>query len=128
MVRLNELSIRSLPSTVAVPAHDRRGVTPGLVHIGVGGFHRAHEAVYLDDLMAQGIGQEWGICGVGLRPSDKAMRDALVPQDCLYTVVTRSAEGDAARVVGSLVRFLFAPEETGAVLDALAAPERASSR
>ncbi len=106
-----------------IPQYDRRGITPGVVHIGVGGFHRAHEAVYLDDLMAHGLGQEWGICGVGLRPADKAMQDALVPQDCLYTVVTRSAEGDAARVVGSLVRYLFAPEETQAVLAALAAPQ-----
>ena len=123
MARLNELLLPRLPSNVAAPAYDRRSVMPGIVHIGVGGFHRAHEAVYLDDLMAQGAGQGWGVCGVGLRPADKAMRDALVPQDCLYTVVTRSAQDDTARVVGSLVCFLFAPEETEAVLDALAAPE-----
>lgn len=107
---------------IAVPQYDRRGVTPGIVHIGVGGFHRAHEVVYLDDLMAAGSGQEWGICGVGLRPADKAMRDALVPQNCLYTLVARDAEGDQARVIGSLVKYLFAPEETEAVLDALASP------
>jgi len=106
-----------------IPQYDRRGITPGIVHIGVGGFHRAHEAVYLDDLMARGGANEWGLCGVGLRPADKAMQEALVPQDCLYTVVARSAEGDKARVVGSLVRYLFAPEETEAVLDALAAPQ-----
>ncbi len=123
MPRLSEAALSSLPPAVAVPRYDRRGVTPGIVHIGVGGFHRAHEAVYLDDLMAQGPGREWGICGVGLRPADEAMRDALAPQDCLYTVVARSAEGDEARVVGSLGRYLFAPEETEAVLDALAAPE-----
>ena len=123
MARLNQLSMHSLPPAVAIPSYDCRSVTPGIVHLGVGGFHRAHEAVYLDDLMGQGIGQRWGICGVGLRPADAAMRDALVPQDCLYTVVTRSAEGDDARVIGSLVRFLFALEETEAVLDTLAAPE-----
>jgi len=123
MPRLNELLLPTLPPAVAVPLYDRRTVTPGIVHIGVGGFHRAHEAVYLDDLMALGGAEEWGVCGVGLRPADKAMQDALVPQDCLYTVVARSAEGDAARVIGSLVRYLFAPEETRAVLDALAAPE-----
>ena len=115
--------LREAPADIGVPRYDRRLVTPGIVHIGVGGFHRAHEAVYLDDLMAQALGREWGICGVGLRPADKAMRNALIPQDCLYTVVARSAEGDAARVVGSLVRYLFAPEETEAVLDALAAPQ-----
>ena len=115
--------LREAPTDIGIPRYDRRLVTPGIVHIGVGGFHRAHEAVYLDDLMAQALGREWGICGVGLRPADKAMRDALVPQDCLYTVIARSAEGDAARVVGSLGRYLFAPEETEAVLDVLAAPQ-----
>ena len=123
MARLNDLLLSALPLPVVVPRYDRRTVTPGIVHIGVGGFHRAHEAVYLDDLMALGAGRKWGICGVGVRPADAAMRDALVPQDCLYTVVTRSAEGDAARVIGSLKRFLFAPEQTEAVLEALAAPE-----
>ena len=123
MVRLNKFLLPTLPPQVSVPKYDRLGIMPGIVHIGVGGFHRAHEAVYLDDLMAQGAGQEWGICGVGLRPADKAMRDALVPQDYLYTVVARSAEGDTARVIGSLTRYLFAPEETEPVLDALAAPQ-----
>jgi len=123
MVRLNKFLLPTLPPQVSVPKYDRLGIMPGIVHIGVGGFHRAHEAVYLDDLMAQGAGREWGICGVGLRPADAAMRDALVPQDCLYTFVARSAEGDAARVVGSLTRYLFAPEETESVLEALAAPE-----
>ena len=123
MARLNDLLLPALPPPVVVPRYDRRTVTPGIVHVGVGGFHRAHEAVYLDDLMALGTGRKWGICGVGVRPADAAMRDALVPQDCLYTVVTRSAEGDAARVIGSLKRFLFAPEQTEAVLEALAAPE-----
>jgi len=126
MTRLNTILLPSLleaPTDIGLPRYDRQLVMPGIVHIGVGGFHRAHEAVYLDDLMAGGMAQEWGICGVGLRPADKAMRNALIPQDCLYTVVARSAEGDAARVVGSLVRYLFAPEETEAVLDALAAPQ-----
>lgn len=123
MTRLNETTLPLLSPNVAVPQYDRRVVTPGIVHIGVGGFHRAHEAVYLDDLMAVGSGQEWGICGVGLRPADKAMRDALVPQDCLYTIVIEDAYGPEARVIGSLVKYLFAPEETQAVLDTLASPQ-----
>ena len=123
MTRLNNEMLDSLPGNVAVPRYDRRDVTPGIVHIGVGGFHRAHEAVYTDDLLGQGSADHWGICGVGLRPEDQAMRNALGPQDCLYTVVTRSAEGDEARVVGSLVRYLFAPEEEQAVRDILASPQ-----
>ena len=126
MTRLKELTLpllRKAHVEIVVPHYDRRTIMPGIVHIGVGGFHRAHEAVYLDDMMQAGSAQEWGICGVGLRSADKAMRDALVPQDCLYTVVTRSAEGAAARVVGSLAHYLFAPEETQAVLDTLASPQ-----
>ncbi len=112
-----------LPAAVAVPRYDRTAVTPGIVHIGVGGFHRAHEAVYVDDLLAEGGAKEWGICGVGLRPEDRPMRDALAAQDCLYTLMTRDSEGDDARVIGSLVRYIFAPEEDAAFRAVLAAPE-----
>lgn len=125
MTQLNERTLPALlehPSDIIIPRYKRRAVTPSIVHIGVGGFHRAHEAVYLDDLMqVEGV-MEWGICGVGLRPADKAMRDALVPQDCLYTMVARDAEGDSARIIGSLVQYLYAPEQTEAVLDVLASP------
>jgi mannitol 2-dehydrogenase len=79
--------------------------------------------VYLDDLMRRGQAHEWGICGVGLLPQDAAMRDALVPQDGLYTVMTRDADGDEARVIGSLTRFLLAPDDPETVLTALAAPQ-----
>ena len=123
MTRLNNSALNDLGPKVPVPQYDRRAVTPGIVHVGVGGFHRAHEAVYLDDLMGTGEAREWGICGVGLRVADRAMRDALVPQDGLYTVVARSAERDEARVIGSLVRYLYAPEQTEEVLAAMAAPE-----
>ena len=120
MTRLSRASLNQF--TVPRPTYDRARVTNGIVHIGVGGFHRAHEAVYLDDLMGQGTGQEWGICGVGLLPHDQAMRDALAPQDGLYTVVARDAAGDQARVIGSLTRYLLAPDDPAAVLAALAAP------
>ncbi len=123
MTQLSQETLRTLGPRVAVPGYDRASVTPGIVHIGVGGFHRAHEAVYTDDLLAQGTAQKWGICGVGLRPEDRTMRDALVPQNCLYTVMTRSADGDELRVIGSLVRYLFAPDEEQAVRDVLASPQ-----
>jgi mannitol 2-dehydrogenase len=121
MVRLNTASLPTLPSQVARPAYDRSRVQNGIVHIGVGGFHRAHEAVYVDDLLGQGDTQ-WGIYGVGLLPRDQKMKEALVAQDCLYTVLERSAAGDTARVVGSLTRYLLAPEDPEAVLHALASP------
>ncbi len=122
-IYLSAKTLHLLPAPVAGPGYDRAGISAGIVHIGVGGFHRAHEAVYVDDLMTGGGAREWGICGVGLRPEDKPMRDALTSQDCLYTLVTRDAEGDLARVIGSLVRYLFAPEEEEVFRAALAAPE-----
>ncbi len=121
--RLSAETLRSLGPRVAGPEYDRAAVTPAIVHIGVGGFHRAHEAVYTDDLLGLGLAREWGICGVGLRPEDAPMRDALVPQDGLYTLLTRDAGGDNARVIGSLVRYLYAPDSEQAVRDVLASPQ-----
>lgn len=121
MTRLNTLTLPELPPAVQTPLYSRAALAPAIVHLGVGGFHRAHEAVYCDDLLTQGLG-DWGIVGVGLRPEDRAMRDALVPQDGLYTLVTRDVDGDAARVVGSLIRYLFAPEQDAEVRAVLAAP------
>ena len=119
MTRLSNATVKQFP--VAKPAYDRAALTNGIVHIGVGGFHRAHEAMYLDDLMGLGKGNDWGICGVGLLPHDTMMHDALAPQDGLYTVVARDAKGDQARIIGSLTRFLLAPDDPEAALSALAA-------
>ena len=87
------------------------------MHIGVGSFHRSHQAVYFDALARRGLGDGWALTGVGLHR--RRMKEALAPQDGLYTVVARSARGDEARVVGAITRYLFAPEQTPAVLHAL---------
>ncbi len=117
------LSQNLLPQiAVPRPAYDRLGLITGIVHFGVGGFHRAHQAVYLDDLLNAGKAREWGICGVGLLGDDARMRDALVPQDSLYTVVTRDKGGDKARVVGSLTGYLLAPNDPERVLEMLVRP------
>lgn len=115
-------TIASLAGQVAVPSYDRRQVRRPIVHLGVGGFHRAHQAVYLDDLAERRVTSEWGERGVGLLPGDQRMAEALTPQDCLYTVVERSAEGDTARVVGSLGEYAFAPADPESVLSMLADP------
>ncbi|MDN2674097.1 mannitol dehydrogenase family protein [Janthinobacterium sp. SUN026] len=123
-IALNQANLATLPGTVAVPAYARGALVPSIVHIGVGGFFRAHQAVYLDDLLAL-QGQEhaqWGYCGVGLLAHDAAMRDAMQAQDGLYTVVERSAAGDSARIIGSIAEYLYAPDEPQAVLDKLADP------
>ena len=107
-IKLNEASLSRLENNVRVRNYDRHQITNGIVHIGVGGFHRAHQALYLDNYFHQNPGSEWGICGVGLLEFDKRMRDALYSQDCLYTLVERSPLGDRARVIGSITKYLFA--------------------
>ena len=121
--RLSQANLYSLPPEVAVPRYARHQLGHGVVHIGVGGFHRAHLAVYSEDLFNRGHNLEWGICGVGLLPHDEGMRDALLSQDCLYTLVGRSGDGDNARVVGSLAGYLFAPDDREAVIEKMASPE-----
>jgi mannitol 2-dehydrogenase len=110
-----------LPAHVEVPRYDRSALRPAVVHISVGSFHRAHQALYLDDLAQAGISNRWGVTGVGLHRPE--MRDALVAQDGLYSVVSRGGGPDEVRVVGAIGRYLFAPEEGEEVLAALAAPD-----
>ncbi|MEO5609649.1 MAG: mannitol dehydrogenase family protein [Ornithinibacter sp.] len=119
-VALTDAAIAALPDEVARPAYDRSAVTPGIVHFGVGGFHRAHQAVYLDTLMNAGEALDWGVVGVGTMPGDARMRDALAAQDCLYTVVTKRADGTREnRVIGSIIDYLFAPDDPAGVLERL---------
>ena len=115
-------NLRLIPPVVAVPAYNRRHCAQHIVHIGVGGFHRAHQAVYLDDLLQRGGGPGWGICGVGLLPQDRAMRGALKSQDCLYTVVEADGIASHARVIGSILDYLYAPDDPEAVLASMADP------
>ncbi|MCM2129725.1 mannitol dehydrogenase family protein [Larsenimonas rhizosphaerae] len=107
---------------VDVPRFDRSQVSVGIVHFGVGGFHRAHQAMYLDRLMNEGKALDWGICGVGVMPSDTRMRDVLAAQDGLYTLVQKHADGQyEARVIGSMVRYLYAPDDPEMVIETMAA-------
>ena len=109
--------------TVPVPGYDRSAVTAGIVHFGVGGFHRAHQAMYLDRLMEQGLALDWGICGVGVMASDARMRDVMARQDCLYTLVVKDPEGGwQPKVIGSVVQYLYAPDDAEAVIEKMADP------
>ena len=119
---LNNASLASFADRVVVPTYDRGRLAQSIIHIGVGGFHRAHQAVYLDSIAERGVSMDWGERGVGLLPGDRRMAEALVPQDCLYTLVERDAAGDAARVIGSLIAYVFAPDDPARALDALADP------
>ncbi len=109
--------------TIPIPGYDRSAVTAGIVHFGVGGFHRAHQAMYLDLLMEQGKALDWGICGIGVMPSDARMRDIMDEQNCLYTLVLKDNDGTwEPRVIGSIVEYLFAPDAPEAVIEKMADP------
>ncbi|MGB3202490.1 MAG: mannitol dehydrogenase family protein, partial [Nodosilinea sp.] len=123
LVKLTEQTLSQLPDQVRVPRYDRSQVSYGIVHVGVGGFHRAHQALYLDNYLEQHPGSDWGICGVGLLEFDQKMRDVMQAQDCLYTLVERSPDGDQARVIGSISRYLFAPDDRDVVIETLADPQ-----
>ncbi|SDO18355.1 mannitol dehydrogenase family protein [Vreelandella arcis] len=124
MTQLNNHNVGTLGSPIATPDYDRSAVTPGIVHIGVGGFHRAHQAMYLDALMNQGEALDWGIVGVGVMPGDKRMQQALAAQDHLYTLVIKHPDGQyEPRVIGSMLDYLFAPEATEAVIEQMADPQ-----
>lgn len=109
---------------VQIPAFGLSERSVGIVHFGVGGFHRAHQALYVDRLMEHHRALGWGICGVGLMPHDAAMRDALTAQDGLYTLVEKAPDGTrTARVVGSISEYLYAPDDPEAVLARLTDPD-----
>jgi mannitol 2-dehydrogenase len=114
-----KLSSLSIPG----PRYDRSQVGVGIVHFGVGGFHRAHQAMYVDALMDQGKALDWGICGVGVMPFDLKMRDAMVSQDCLFTLVLKDPQGQwTPKVIGSIVKYLYAPDDPQAVIEQMANP------
>ena len=120
---LNTQALVSFAATLPTPAYDRTKVRTGIVHIGVGGFHRAHQAAYLDQLMNQGKALDWGISGVGLLARDRRMQEVMTEQDCLYTLVVKQPDGSLhPRVVGSIVQYLFAPDDPEAVLELMADP------
>ncbi|WP_419806213.1 mannitol dehydrogenase family protein [Terriglobus sp.] len=122
-IKLSEATLQALSPEVRIPTYRRDELKQHTVHIGVGGFHRAHQALYLDDLLAVPGSERWGECGVGVLPADDRMRDALCGQDCLYTLVERSGDGQTARVIGSLVDSLHAPSERETVIERMAAPD-----
>lgn len=110
-------------SAVEVPGYDRSGVRTGIVHIGVGGFFRAHQAMYLDTLMGAGEALDYGICGIAALERDRRIYDAMTGQDCLYTLVLKHPDGTfEPRVIGSMTEMLFAPDDRQAVVDKMADP------
>jgi fructuronate reductase len=122
--RLSERTLARLPAAVGRPAYDRAALQTGIVHLGIGAFHRAHQAVYTEEALAAGspAGEalDWGILGVSLRST--ATAEALAPQDGLYTLAVRDTEGERLRVIGAVKAVLTAPQALPTLLQRMAAP------
>jgi mannitol 2-dehydrogenase len=117
-------TIGKLPATVDVPRYALAQRRAGIVHLGLGGFHRAHMARYTHALMQQDAAAlNWGIAGAGLLPADRRMADSLLPQDGLYTLVERSGSDETVSVIGSIAEVIYAGDSSTGLLDAIARPE-----
>lgn len=120
LIKLSNAALGKLP--VAHPTYDRAALTAGIVHIGVGNFHRAHQAWYLHRLMQAGKAQDWAIIGAGVRAYDRAMRDKLLAQDCLTTLIELDPAGTSAEVIGPMIDYLPIEEGNRALITAMADP------
>jgi fructuronate reductase len=118
--RLSAATLSSLPATIERPAYHRNALRSGIVHLGLGAFHRAHQAAFSEQVLNAGDFR-WGAVGVSLRSADT--RDALKPQDNLYTLALRDGEGERLQVIGGLVSCLVAPENPEDLLAAMTHPE-----
>lgn len=113
MNRLSQQTLAQLPKDVVLPGYDRSAIKPGIVHLGIGAFHRAHQAFYTEAVLNQ-FGGDWGIIGCSLRSA--GVRDQLDPQDCLYTLVERSSEGEKLQVIGAVQKTMVGPENPAALI------------
>jgi mannitol 2-dehydrogenase len=118
-MKLNQSNLEVISQTAHVPVYDRSQVKCGIMHMSIGGFHRSHQAVYMDEVLAKG-NTDWGICAIGLMPQDKENIEKLQQQDNLYTILERTAEADSARVIGSIIETMHAPSNPKKVLERLA--------
>ena len=122
-IALSRSTLASLPGTIGRPGFDAGELRPGIVHLGLGGFHRAHMARYTHTLMqARADMRQWGIVGAGLLPADRRMAESLHPQDNLYTLVERSGAEEVVSVIGSLAGVIFAGDDSTALLAAIDQP------
>lgn len=122
MTTLNGKNLASLPRDIKIPNYDRSALTPGIVHIGVGNFHRAHQAWYLHQLMRQGLALNWAIIGAGVRPYDKEMCAKLADQDYLTTLIELTPQGCSVEVVGSMIGYVPVEDGHGALIKQMADP------
>ena len=122
-MKLSNDTLPDLPKDVLRPNYDRAALTAGILHIGVGNFHRAHQSWYLHRLMQEGVALDWAIVGAGVRAYDKVMRERLVAQDFLTTLIELSPEGQSIEVVGSMIDYVPIVETNGALIARMAEPD-----
>ncbi|TVZ28314.1 mannitol 2-dehydrogenase [Gillisia sp. Hel_I_86] len=122
--KLNNKNLSNISERISIPQYDRSKLKTGIVHVGIGGFHRAHEAFYTDQLLHDPSVTDWGICGVALLDFDTKIYNILKEQDGLYTLIVKELDGShTKRVIGSIVECLFAPEDPIKVIEKMASPE-----
>jgi mannitol 2-dehydrogenase len=120
-MKLKNSTLAQIP--IAKPNYNRDEISVGIVHFGVGGFHRAHQAYYIDRLLEKGLAKDWGICGVGVMAADRKMGKVMAAQDGLYTLVVERPDGSRdARVIGSIVDYRYAPDDPDGIIQLMAAP------
>ncbi|RLJ41023.1 mannitol 2-dehydrogenase [Litoreibacter meonggei] len=122
-IKLCNTSLGNLPAGVSIPSYDRSALTPGIVHIGLGNFHRAHQAWYLHRLMQQGLAQDWAIMGAGVRPNDEEQRLKLMAQDYMTTLIELSPEGFNAEVVGAMTDYIPVQQDNAPLIAQMALAE-----
>ncbi|WP_229201240.1 mannitol dehydrogenase family protein [Arcticibacterium luteifluviistationis] len=120
-MELNQENLASLSSQITCPTYDRKKLKTGIVHVGVGGFHRSHQAYYIHQLLEKHDTLDWGICGVGLREGDRNIAQILKKQDYLYTLIVQHPSGEVnTEVIGSMNDFILAVDTPNLVLEKMA--------
>ena len=121
-MKLSLNNLAALPDGVKGPAYDRDTLSAGIIHIGLGNFHRAHQAWYLHRLMDLGAAQDWAILGAGVRPADAAQREKLLAQDCLTTLIELDPTGKSAEVIGPMIGYIPVAPDNAPLIAHMAEP------
>lgn len=120
LMMLSNETLDRLPAYIRGPRYDRKKLTAGIVHIGLGNFHRAHQAWYLHRLMDLGLCHDWAIVGAGVRANDAAQRERLLAQDCLTTLIELDPSGKSAEVCGSMIDFVAVEPDNAGLIERMA--------
>lgn len=122
-IKLSNATLDQIPRNVKRPTYDRSTLTPGILHIGLGNFHRAHQSWYLHRLLQQGLAQDWAIVGAGVRPYDAEQREKMAAQDYLTTLIELDPSGNSAEVIGSMIDYVAVAEGNGPLIERMAQPD-----